>query len=293
MAGGIDWLRWHHGSVTDPKFQLVAKRAGVRLGDVMVVWAFVLEKASADADRGSIGQIDFDTLDYLIGGNDGDAIRILDALTARGLIEGNRIANWEKRQPKREREDDTATERKRRQRDREAEESRQNAPDNNDVTPRHTMSHQETPRGEERREEEEKPISEQPVEVETSPPAKPAATASRGSRLPADWQLPKPWGEWALDEKPGWTAEDVRRCAEKFRDHWIAATGRGATKADWMATWRNWVRNEKGPPARASPGFDARSADRKRAIAELTGVSNEPRIEREINPAIRLASSLA
>ncbi len=47
MAGGIDWFRWHHGSVTDPKFQLVAHRAGVRLGDVMVVWAFVLENASA------------------------------------------------------------------------------------------------------------------------------------------------------------------------------------------------------------------------------------------------------
>ncbi len=25
MAGGIDWFRWHHGSVTDPKFQLIAK----------------------------------------------------------------------------------------------------------------------------------------------------------------------------------------------------------------------------------------------------------------------------
>ena len=27
MAGGIDWFRWHHGSVTDPKFQLVARKS--------------------------------------------------------------------------------------------------------------------------------------------------------------------------------------------------------------------------------------------------------------------------
>lgn len=28
----------------------------------------------------------------------------------------------------------------------------------------------------------------------------------------------------------------------KFTDHWAAASGRNATKADWDATWRNWIR---------------------------------------------------
>lgn len=107
--------------------------------------------------------------------------------------------------------------------------------------------------------------------------------------MPTEWQLPKLWGEWALAEKQGWTADDVRRCAERFRDYWIAATGRGATKADWLATWRNWVRNENRPPTGAIRGFDAKSEDRKRAIAELTGENNDQRAEREINPAIRLA----
>lgn len=37
MAGGIEWFRWHHGSVTDPKFQLVARRSGARLSDVLAV----------------------------------------------------------------------------------------------------------------------------------------------------------------------------------------------------------------------------------------------------------------
>lgn len=152
---GIDWLRWHHGSITDPKFQLVAKKAGVRLGDVMVVWTFLLEKASADDDRGSIGPIDYETLDYLIGGDDGDAVRICDSLSARGLITGSRIANWEKRQPKREREDDNSTERVRNYREKKRQETECNAI-NGDETPCNAMKRQETPRGEERREEKSK-----------------------------------------------------------------------------------------------------------------------------------------
>lgn len=156
MAGGIDWFRWHHGSVTDPKFQLVAKKAGARLGDVITVWAFVLEAASSNAERGTIGPLDFETMDFLLGADDGTAVRILDAMTQRGLIEGSQIAQWDKRQPKREREDDGAADRKRAQRERDA--AAKLVPPSNPlpehVTPCHATSHQETPRGEESRGEE-------------------------------------------------------------------------------------------------------------------------------------------
>jgi hypothetical protein len=152
MAGGIDWFRWHHGSVTDPKFQLVAKKAGVRLGDVIAVWAFVLEKASADVDRGTIGQIDFETLDFLLGTEEGTAARILDAMTGRGLLAGSRVARWEERQPKRE--DDTAAERKRRQREREHELALASCPErSHEVTEPSRSVTQGHDRGEERREE--------------------------------------------------------------------------------------------------------------------------------------------
>ncbi len=80
---------------------------------------------------------------------------------------------------------------------------------------------------------------------------------SKGSRLPADWILPKPWGEWAVAEVPSWTPDQIRKVAEKFRDYWIAKPGREAIKADWLATWRNWVRREaeriSTPPARSLP----------------------------------------
>ena len=151
MAGGIDWFRWHHGCVTDPKFQLVAKRAGARLSDVLAVWAFILEKASAAELRGQFGDIDREAVDCLFGFDDGVTARILGELDARGLTADGHIVRWEKRQPKREREDDGAADRKRRQREREAANVTHDEATPAHVTPRHATSHQKTPRGEESR----------------------------------------------------------------------------------------------------------------------------------------------
>ena len=119
MANGIDWFRWHHGSVTDPKFALIARKAGARLGDVLAVWAYVLEAASAATERGQFGPIDAEAVDCLLDMEEGATAAILAAMDIRGLTADGAVSNWEKRQPRRE--DDTAAERKRRQRDREHE----------------------------------------------------------------------------------------------------------------------------------------------------------------------------
>ena len=72
------------------------------------------------------------------------------------------------------------------------------------------------------------------------------AATTKGTRLPEDWILPKAWGEWALAERPELTADDVRKMAESFKDYWLANANRAiGKKADWQATWRNWVRNQK------------------------------------------------
>lgn len=44
----------------------------------------------------------------------------------------------------------------------------------------------------------------------------------------------------------------------KFRDFWTAKTGQDATKADWQATWRNWVRRavESGRAHAKPPATD-------------------------------------
>jgi hypothetical protein len=69
----------------------------------------------------------------------------------------------------------------------------------------------------------------------------------RGTRLAATWTLPKAWAKWALHQQPSWTADHVRFVADKFRDHWAALPGQRGVKVDWLATWRNWCRNEPIP----------------------------------------------
>lgn len=80
----------------------------------------------------------------------------------------------------------------------------------------------------------------------------------RATRLPDDWQLPKHFGDWALEQ--GWTHDAIRLEADKFKDYWIAKSGKDATKLDWLATWRNWIRNSKTPKGKTENG--------KRSITE-------------------------
>jgi len=71
-----------------------------------------------------------------------------------------------------------------------------------------------------------------------------ALTKKKGTSLPADWKLSKEWGDWALAEKPAWSADDVRRVADDFKDHWLSNANQAKSKkADWFATWRKWVRS--------------------------------------------------
>lgn len=107
------------------------------------------------------------------------------------------------------------------------------------------------------------------VPSEQSP--KPAKTA-KGSRLSNDWKLPRDWGEWAVSE--GWNPNAVREEAEKFRDYWISKSGSAATKLDWQATWRNWMRNSKSPKTNGGHHDNRRTEDPALAnIARLAGLT--------------------
>ena len=85
------------------------------------------------------------------------------------------------------------------------------------------------------------------VEPETpEPPAVIPEKAKRqtpmGTRLQV-MSLPDEWRDWAVLEM-NWSPSFVTQLFERFSDHWLAAIGAKARKADWFATWRNWCRNE-------------------------------------------------
>jgi hypothetical protein len=95
--------------------------------------------------------------------------------------------------------------------------------------------------------------------------------------------LPKAWGEWALSERPDLTADLIRKEAEKFKDHWIANSNQAKSKkADWEATWRNWIRNvSKGAlpnaPQKTQSIHDKRSATAKAMFGDITNANDNTR----------------
>jgi hypothetical protein len=121
----MDWFRWWHGTLTDPKFQWVARKSGQPFTAVIALWVALLERASsvtqgdASVTRGDVTGFDCDDHDVLFGLDDGSCARIFEAFAAKGMIVESRIAKWEERQPKRE---DSSAERTRAYRERKSKE---------------------------------------------------------------------------------------------------------------------------------------------------------------------------
>jgi hypothetical protein len=103
-----------------------------------------------------------------------------------------------------------------------------------------------------------------------------SSPTKRGSRIADDFEITDAMLAWGQENFP-----DVNGDLEtqKFVDYWRAQTGARATKADWPATWRNWIRTAaERAPSRASPGsvrlaqpatLDVRAAQADAALASL------------------------
>ena len=263
MAGGIDWFRWHHGSVTDPKFQLVARKSKQALASVIAVWAFVLEQASASEDRGAFGSIDCEAIDCLLGLDDGATADILVAMGERGLVADGTVSAWDKRQPKRERIDNGSTERSRAFRDRQrqsAEEAgtqRHATPETADATPCNATQRQETPREEESR-----------VDKSNTPHTPPA-----GGRRSRAVDVPKPedvsdqvWSDWHALRKSKRAAVSATVLAEARSE----AAKAGMPLERFLTIW--CLRGTQGlmaewlkPSEMAQPAAPVRAQDREAA----------------------------
>ena len=74
--------------------------------------------------------------------------------------------------------------------------------------------------------------------VRTSLPA-----LARGSRLDPDWQPSALPADLAI-EVEAWRPGRLERVLAQFRTYWPACPGAKGRKADWQATWQNWLWRE-------------------------------------------------
>ncbi len=96
------------------------------------------------------------------------------------------------------------------------------------------------------------------------------SVAVRAARLPADWE-PGPEGI-AFAGKLGFANGALAAELDKFRDFWAAKAGKDATKADWPATWRTWLRraSEQRAPPRKGDALMAGNIAAAQRFLEMT-----------------------
>jgi hypothetical protein len=100
------------------------------------------------------------------------------------------------------------------------------------------------------------------LERDAEKPAKRKAQTARGTRLSPDWIPSDTNLAYCRSQRRDL---DPARVADNFRDYWTAKPGAGATKLDWDAAWRTWVRNERASPRQTL------NDQRKATLDELTG----------------------
>ncbi|MFI5839432.1 hypothetical protein ACIA8K_06930 [Catenuloplanes sp. NPDC051500] len=105
----------------------------------------------------------------------------------------------------------------------------------------------------------------------------PSGTRKRATRIPDDFAVTDEMKAWFAEHCPGVNGQQE---TAKFLDYWTAKSGRDATKTDWIATWRLWMRRAaEGGTGRTRPPGVASGANRH--VDSLT-----PEQRRERNPLL-------
>jgi hypothetical protein len=104
------------------------------------------------------------------------------------------------------------------------------------------------------------------TETETETEKKVESARKRGVRLHEDWVATAEDWQAALD-KLGIAGATVE--VDKFRDYWKAQPGQRGVKLDWNATFRNWIRNARGPQTNGKQTVHAAARDLSRHLQAL------------------------
>lgn len=88
----MEWFRLYHGTVSDKKWPLIARKSGQPKHVVVAVWLAMLEAASEADERGSLEGFDSEETDAMLDLPDGASAAIYEVMQERGVIVGNRLA---------------------------------------------------------------------------------------------------------------------------------------------------------------------------------------------------------
>lgn len=108
------------------------------------------------------------------------------------------------------------------------------------------------------------------------PPPRKRGSTNRGTRLPDAFTVTPEMVDWAREHTPH---VDGRFETAQFRDYWRAKSGKDATKLDWVATWRNWMRKaEERAPRQPSNhrGAASKPSTTDQRVADIQALKHKP-----------------
>lgn len=85
------------------------------------------------------------------------------------------------------------------------------------------------------------PSQSHPSPIPTTPTG--LRAQKQGTRITEDFTVSPEMVAWAKTEAP---LVDGKRATAMFINHFMAKTGRDATKSDWVRTWKNWLLKDQG-----------------------------------------------
>jgi hypothetical protein len=95
------WVRLWEDMPTDPKWRVVARKAGRPLSEVLAVFVFMLTNASKAQERGTLANWSDEDVGAAIDVDAEHVAAIREAMQGKTL-DGDRLTGWDRRQPKRE-----------------------------------------------------------------------------------------------------------------------------------------------------------------------------------------------
>lgn len=118
------WVRLWEDMPTDPKWRVIARRAGRPISEVLSVFVFMMTNAAAGEADGELSGWDDEDVAAALD-IEAHAVESIRQAMQGKTLEGDRLSGWEKRQPKRE---DNSVERTRAWRERKKDVTQRDAP---------------------------------------------------------------------------------------------------------------------------------------------------------------------
>jgi hypothetical protein len=107
---------------------------------------------------------------------------------------------------------------------------------------------------------------------------------TKASRLSPNWKLSDDDYNFCRSERPDL---DPQKIAESFKDYWISKT-KDASKTDWSATWRNWVRRQDISKNKQKSFYQSDLEIKKARHDEMVGKTKKPTIDITPNDILEL-----